>query len=84
MEALDEDEGIRLIGGLKDFSHGGFLFVTKSVKGYCVNLVDRVWDEKKRRYNVGGRDRWVYRTDFQKAWEFVRARVKRPVEGWLY
>ena len=83
-EALDEDEGIRIEGNLKNHTAGGFIFVGYYRGSYCVNICDRVWNPKLRKYLAGGNDEWYYFDTGRQAFTFVMKEAKRPVRAWLY
>jgi len=84
MEALDEDEGIRVLGKVEGFANGGFIFVSRFRDKFCLNICDRVLDEKTGTYAVGGRDVWLYFDDFDSAWSRLKSLVAEPVKAWLY
>ena len=84
MEALDEDEGIRVLGNAKEFVNGGFIFVSRFREKFCLNICDRVWDEKTETYTVGGRDVWLYFDDVDSAWDRLKSLIAYPVKAWLY
>jgi len=84
MEALDEDEGIRVLGNVKEFVNGGFIFVSRFREKICLNICDRVWDEKTETYTVGGRDVWLYFDDVDSAWVRLKSLIAYPVKAWLY
>jgi hypothetical protein len=84
IEALDEDEGIRVQGNLKNHAGGGFIFVGYYRGSYCVNICDKVWSPKLRKYLAGGKDEWYYFDTGKQAFNFVMKEAKRPVLGWLY
>lgn len=84
IEALDEDEGIRVQGNLKNHAGGGFIFVGYYRGSYCVNICDRVWNQKLRKYLAGGKDEWYYFDTGKQAFNFVMKEAKRPVLAWLY
>jgi hypothetical protein len=84
IEALDEDEGIRIQGNLKNHSEGGFIFVGYYRGSYCVNICDRVWNQKLQKYLAGGKDEWYYFDTGKQAFNFVMKEAKRPLLGWLY
>ena len=84
VEALDEDEGIRLDGNLENHSGGGFIFVGFYRGSYCVNICDRVWDANLRKYLAGGNDEWYYFDTGKQAFRFVMREAKRPIRAWLY
>jgi hypothetical protein len=84
IEALDEDEGIRIEGSLKNHTAGGFIFVGYYRGNYCVNICDRVWNPKLRKYLAGGNDEWYYFDTGRQAFTFVMKEAKRPVRAWLY
>jgi len=83
-EALDEDEGIRVQGDLKNHSGGGFIFVGYYRGSYCVNICDKVWNRKLRKYLAGGKDEWYYFDTGKQAFTFVMKEAKRPIRAWLY
>jgi len=84
VEALDEDEGIRLDGALKNHSNGGFIFVGVYRGSYCVNICDRVWSSKLRKYIAGEKDEWYYFDTGKEAWRFVLKEARRPLHARLY
>lgn len=84
MQALDEDEGIRIEGNLPDLANGGYLFVGFYRGSYCVNVCDRVRDDRSKAYTVGSNDRWFYFDNFPDLWKFLRRLVRRPLRAWLY
>jgi len=84
MEALDEDEGIRVLGKVEGFANGGFIFVSRFRDRFCLNICDRIWDERTKTYTVGGRDVWLYFDDFDSAWNRLKSLIADPVKGWLY
>jgi hypothetical protein len=82
--ALDEDEGIRVEGALKNHEGGGFIFVGYYRGSFCVNICDRVWNSRLRKYIAGGKDEWFYFDTGKQAFQFVMKEAKRPIRGWLY
>ena len=84
MEALDEDEGIRVLGNAEGFANGGFIFVSRFRDKFCLNICDRVWDEKTKTYAVGERDVWLYFDDADSAWNHLKSLIAQPVKAWLY
>ena len=84
IEALDEDEGVRLDGDLKNHSNGGYIFVGIYRGSYCVNICDKVWNQKVRKHVAGGRDEWYYFDTGKEAWRFVLKEARRPLRAWLY
>jgi len=84
IEALDEDEGVRLEGNLKNHTAGGFIFVGYYRGSYCVNICDRTWNSKLRKYVTGGKDEWYYFDTGKQAFTFVMKEAKRPLKAWLY
>jgi hypothetical protein len=83
-EALDEDEGIRIQGDLKNHSGGGFIFVGYYRGSYCVNICDKVWNGRLRKYLAGGKDEWYYFDTGKQAFTFIMKEAKRPIRAWLY
>jgi hypothetical protein len=85
VEALDEDEGIRADGDLKNHSNGGFIFVGIYRGSYCVNICDKIWSTKLRNHVAGGSDEWYYFDTGKEAWRFVLKEARRrPLRAWLY
>ena len=84
IQALDEDEGVRIDGGLDNHSNGGFIFVGYYRSNYCVNICDKVWNPKRHRYTTGGKDEWYYFDTGKEAWRFVLKEARRPLRAWLY
>jgi len=84
MEALDEDEGIRVLGRVEGFANGGFIFVSRFRERFCLNICDRVWDENTGTYTVGGRDVWLYFDDINSAWNRLTSLIAHPVKAWFY
>ncbi|HXZ91124.1 MAG TPA: hypothetical protein VEG61_08675 [Candidatus Dormibacteraeota bacterium] len=84
IDALDEDEGIRLDGDLKNHLNGGFIFVGTYRGSYCVNICDRVWNPKLRKHVAGEKDEWYYFETGKEAWRFVLKEAQRPLRAWLY
>ena len=84
VEALDEDEGIRIDGSLKNHENGGLIFVGTYRGSYCVNICDKVWAPKLRRYIAGGKDEWYYFDKGKEAFRFALKEAKKPLRAWLY
>jgi hypothetical protein len=84
IEALDEDEGIRIEGKLKNHPGGGFIFVGYYRGSYCVNICDKIWNPKLRKHVAGGNDEWYYFDTGTQAFTFVMKEAKRPVRAWLF
>ena len=84
IKALDEDEGIRIIGDVKNHENGGFIFVGYYRGSYCVNICDRVWNPKLRKHVAGEKDEWYYFDTPREAFNFVQKEAKKPLRAWLY
>jgi len=84
VEALDEDEGVRAEGDLKNHANGGFIFVGVYRGSYCVNICDRIWNAKLRKHVAGGKDEWYYFDTGKEAYRFVLKEARRPLRAWLY
>lgn len=83
IEALDEDEGIRIEGKLENHAGGGFVFI--GYRGsYCVNICDRIWNRRLRKYVAGGKDEWYYFDTGKEAYSFALKEAKMPLRAWLY
>jgi hypothetical protein len=83
-EALDEDEGIRIDGDLKNHANGGFIFVGYYRGSYCVNICDKLWNPKLRKHVAGEKDEWYYFDTGKEAFRFVLKEARRPLRAWLY
>mgnify|MGYP001115208632 CR=1 FL=1 len=84
MQALDEDEGIRMEGCVPDLANGGYIFVGFYRGSYCVNLCDRVRDTQSQKYTVGPNDKWFYFEKYPELWKFLRPLIRKPLKAWLY
>ncbi|MEM4246245.1 MAG: hypothetical protein QW390_03000 [Candidatus Bathyarchaeia archaeon] len=84
LEALDEDEGIRIYGDAEGFSNGGFLFAGVYMGRYCIRICDRVWSRRCRKYLARRRSEYLYFARADQAWAFIKSAVKRPLKAWLY
>lgn len=84
IKALDEDEGIRVVGDAKNHENGGFVFVGYYRGSYCVNICDRVWNPKLRKYVAGEKDEWYYFETARETFNFVQKEAKKPLQAWLY
>jgi hypothetical protein len=84
IKALDEDEGIRVEGNLRNHSGGGFIFVGYYRGGYCVNICDRVWSGRLKMHIARGKDEWYFFDRELDAFDFVMKEAKLPIQAWLY
>jgi hypothetical protein len=84
IEALDEDEGIRVQGNLDNHMGGGFIFVGYYRGSYCVNICDKVWNSHLRKYVAGEKDEWYYFDTGRQAFNFILKEAKQPIQSWLY
>jgi hypothetical protein len=84
LQALDEDEGIRVQGNLKNHTGGGFIFVGYYRGSYCVNICDKIWLPTLRKHVAGGKDEWYYFDTGKQAFNFVMREARQPVKAWLY
>jgi hypothetical protein len=84
IDALDEDEGIRICGKLKNHAGGGFVFIGYYRGSYCVNICDRIWNSRLRKYVAGGKDEWYYFDTMSQAYTFALKQAKLPIQAWLY
>ena len=84
MQALDEDEGIRIEGNVPDLANGGYIFVGFYRGSYCVNLCDRIRDKQSQKYTVGSNDQWFYFEEASGLWKFLRPLIRKPLKAWLY
>jgi len=84
IDALDEDEGIRIHGKLKNHAGGGFVFIGYYRGSYCVNICDRIWNRKLRKFIAGGNDEWYYFDTAPQAYNFAVRQAKTPIRASLY
>lgn len=84
IEALDEDEGIRVEGNLTNHVGGGFIFIGYYRGKYCISICDRVWNEKVRKHVAGGRDEWYYFDTAKETYAFALKEAKHPIDAWIY
>ena len=84
IQALDEDEGIRVDGELENHAGGGYIFVGYYRRSYCVNICDKVWNPKVKKYVAGGKDEWYYFDTANQAFHFVLKEARKPLSAWLY
>ena len=84
MQAMDQDEGIRIVGEVEGFKNGGFIFVAKSGDRHCVNVCDRILNPDTKTYAVGGNDLWLYFESFEEAWDKLKTLVRNPLEAYAY
>jgi len=84
IQALDEDEGLRIEGNRPDLANGGYIFVGFYRSSYCVNLCDRIRDKQSQKYTVGSNDKWFYFDEFTDLWRFLRPLIRKPLRAWLY
>lgn len=84
IQALDEDEGIRIEGNLENHESGGFIFVGTYRGNFCVNICDRVWAPKVGQYVAGPKDEWFYFDTGKQAFHFVMKQARKPLKAWLY
>ncbi len=84
IEALDPDEGIRILGSMDGFKRGGFIFVTRSSSNYCVNFCDRVQDKTSGLDLPGGREEFHYVATAEEVWSTLKDQVSKPLNAWIY
>lgn len=84
IDALDEDEGIRIESKLRNHAGGGFVFIGYYRGSYCVNICDRIWNERLRKHIAGGNDEWYYFDTAKQAYNFAFKEAKTPIRAWLY
>jgi len=81
---LEEDEGLRVVGNMRNLSHGGFMFVAIHQGKYRINICDRIWDKKEKSYTAGQSEEWREFSSFDEAWKFIKSRAKMPIQAWVY
>ncbi len=84
IDGLDLDEGIRIVGDLNGFLHGGFIFIVKSRGRYCVNFCDRLLDKKLGGYVPGGREEFHYAALPEEVWAIVKDKFASPLKAVTY
>ena len=83
MRDLEEDEGLRIVGRMSEFTGGGFLFVSIRQGKFRVNVCDRIQHTKKT-FLPGRGGEWYEFDSFDEAWKFIIERIRRPVQAWVY
>ena len=81
---MDLDCGIRILGNITGFAHGGFIFITKMGEQYTVNMTERVLFKDGKTLVPGGRANWFYTDDSEKTWLIIKDKLLRPFEAWIY
>jgi hypothetical protein len=88
IEALDLDEGIRILGCFKNLRGGGFIFVTTvhtaSELKYCVNVAERIYNNESGIYLPGGKETFLYFSDSEETYGYVERHAARPLQAWCY
>jgi hypothetical protein len=84
MRDLEEDEGLRIVGKMPEFTGGGFLFVSIHQGKFRVNVCDRIQHARKKTFRPGKGGEWYEFDSFDKVWKFVIERIRRPVQAWVY
>jgi hypothetical protein len=84
IQAMDQDEGIRIRGNIDKFKGGGYIFVTKTNNRYCLNIADRIYNPTTKTYTVGGNDEWIYFKNFKNVWNRLKTLIKNPLEAYAY
>ena len=84
IQAIDQDEGIRIRGDIKRFKGGGFIFVTKPDDRYCLNIVDRIYDSTTNTDTVGENDEWIYYHNYEEVWDKLKKLIRNPLEDYAY
>jgi len=82
--SLDEDEGIRIYGRARGLAKGGLIFTGVYMGRYCVRVADRVWDRRRKTFNVGRKSKYFYFDRFDEMWSFLKSIIGRPLRAWLY
>lgn len=75
---------MRVVGNMRRYRGGGFVFVGIRQGKYRVNMCDRIWDGKKRVYLAGEGGEWREFESFEDVWRFIRSVARRPVQAWVY
>ncbi|MAH21929.1 MAG: hypothetical protein CMO12_03865 [Thaumarchaeota archaeon] len=84
VRALDIDEGIRIQGKVRGFARGGYVFVTRSRRQFCVNVCEQVVDTGSGKYIPGGREEWYYFDDAAAVLRYIRPIIETPLLAWAY
>ena len=81
---LDLDAGIRIKGSLKEFSEGGFIFISRSREGFTINICDAIRDKKTGLLLAGDREKWLKFKSLDKVMELIIKAAQRPLRAYLY
>ena len=81
---MDPDEGIRILGALKGFLEGGFIFINRSTTNYVINFCDRVHDKNSGLYLPGGKEEFSYYSTSEAVWNMLRTKIVKPLNAWIY
>jgi len=83
MRDLEEDEGLRIVGNMRKFAFGGFLFVGIRQGKYRINICDRIRN-RQTVFTAGRGGEWHEFQSFMDAWKFIMPRIRHPVRAWVY
>lgn len=81
---LDHDEGLRFVSDSAGYEKGAFVFVTRNEDKFCVNVRERVLDEKSKDFVPGSKEQWKYFETAEAAWNYTSKFLKSPLEVYYY
>lgn len=81
---LDHDEGLRFVSDSAGYEKGAFVFVTKSEDRFCVNVRERILDEKSNQFIPGPKEQWKYFETPESAWNYTSKYLRTPLEVYYY
>ena len=84
INSLDLDEGVRVLGCFTDLRGGGFIFINKASKDYCVNTVERIYDNVSRDYVPGGKEIFFYYQTGEEVIKYIKKNASKPIKAWIY
>lgn len=84
IDALELDEGIRVLGALKGFEDGGFIFVTRSRGTYCVNFCGRVYEPSLGARVPGGKEEFHHVSSSMAVWDMIKGKSAAPFQAVIY
>ncbi|MFC1753666.1 hypothetical protein ACFL96_09785 [Thermoproteota archaeon] len=90
INALDIDDGIRILGNISGLQGGGFIFIStvesivKMTQKYCVNTVERIFNEEVKMFIPGGKEKFLYFKASNDIIKYVEKNAAKPLSAWYY
>ncbi len=90
INALDLDDGVRVLGNITGLNGGGFIFIStvesisKMTKKYCVNTVDRVFNKEANMFIPEGKEVFLYFVDSEEVIKYIEKNATKPLKSWYY